>query len=554
MPESSDIGQEAEVLSRLQEWIQALGDHQYRPMTVDGASAHLRTLLREKACLLVIDDAWDADHVRPFLVGSHRCRSVVTTRDAALARKVGAQLHDLDVLTEAQALSLFEARLGPLDGSRDLAAALARDLGYLPLAAELAAAQVERGCSWEELLAAFRRGLAELEALDLDEATHRNESLRLSFRLSLDRLPAGDLEAFEWLGVLPEDAVLVPAAAAVLWDRPEGEARRLLRRLRDLALLKGGDGEGYTVHDLLHDEARLRLAVRLPLPEAHGALLARYRQRTRDGLWHTLPEDGYIHAHLAWHLVEAGQEAELHTLLREESAEGRNGWFEARERLGQTAGFLADVGRAWKAADEGADRDSGALGLGCRYALMVASVNSLAGNLPTELLVALVEWGGWQPAQALAYARQIPGQEQRTLALAALARHLTGELREEALAEALAAARAIGNEWARAEALAALAPYLTGELVAEGLAAARAIGDEGARARALAALAPQMAELASAVLCPLWKETLHHLAARTRRDVLSDLGALAPALVALGGQEAVVTTLRAVLDVGRWWP
>src|SRR5262249_9142186 len=29
--------------------------------------------------------------------------------------------------------------------------------------------------------------------------------------------------------------------------------------------------------------------------------------------WHTLPDDGYIHAHLIWHMEQAGWHDEIHT-------------------------------------------------------------------------------------------------------------------------------------------------------------------------------------------------------------------------------------------------
>jgi S1-C subfamily serine protease len=250
------LGHQPDVLSLLVGWIQALRDYNFRPTVIENASNHLRTLLHDKACLLVVDDAWQTDHVRPFLVGEDRCRVLVTTRDATLARKVGARLYDLDVMTEAQALALFEARLGPLDGHRKQAADLARELGYLPLALELAAAQVEAGYSWAELLDVFRREFADLAALDLDEPTYRNESLRLSFRMTLERLSPEDQYAFVWLGVLPEDARLSPSMAATLWDQSVADAHKRLRRLRDKALLKSVGNDQYTVHDLLHDEAK----------------------------------------------------------------------------------------------------------------------------------------------------------------------------------------------------------------------------------------------------------------------------------------------------------
>ena len=434
-------------------------------------------------------------------MGGERCRLLVTTRDATLARGLGAHLYDLDVMTEAQALALFEARLGSLDSSRDQAAALARELGYLPLALELAAAQVEGGVTWAELLDTFRHELADLAALDLDEAAFRNESLRLSFRLSLERLSDKDLDAFVWLGVLPEDVLLNPAMAATLWDEAEREARKRLRRLRNKALLKEIDKDRYTLHDLLHDEARLRLAEQMPLLQAHARLLDRYRRTVTYDCWDRLADDGYIHAHLTWHMEQGGQPEAIHALLRLETPEGRNAWYKALDRLRQTAGYLNDVRRAWRLTEEEfAIRNSQpAIGLQCRYALITASLNSLAQNLPPVLLVALVKEKMWTPVQGLAYACQIPGLEQRVDALVRVAPHLTERLKGKALREALAAAREIEGEWSRAKTLAGLAPHLPellkGEALREALAVAREIEGGWQRAGALAGLVSRMAEL-----------------------------------------------------------
>jgi hypothetical protein len=540
------LGHRPDVLSLLVGWVQALRDYDFRPTVVESASNHLRTLLHDKACLLVVDDAWQTDHLRPFLVGGERCRVLVTTRDAALARKVGAHLYDLDVMTESQALALFEARLGPLDGRRDQAAALAHELGYLPLALELAAAQVEAGISWAELLDVFRRELADMAALDLDEATYRNESLRFSFRLSLERLSPDDREAFAWLGVLPEDARLNPAMAATLWDQPEVDSRKRLRRLRDKALLKRMGDDQYTVHDLLHDEAKLRLAEQMSLPDAHAALLVRYRACTQNGLWHTLPDDGYIHEHLTRHMEQAGQPEAIHTLLREETAEGRNGWYQARERLGQTAGYLEDVARAWRLAEEEftTHRSLLAMGLQCRYAFITASLNSLAKNIPPALLVALVEKDAWAPAQGLAYARQMPDLAQRAEALTRLAPYLSGSLRGTVLREALTAAREIGDEEYRAEALAQLAFCLT-ELnyTREALTTVLEISRANCQAEALAGLAPNLPE-------SMLREAL--AAAREMRsadDQAKALARLVPRLAELGYFQEAVEEARAIQRV-----
>jgi len=140
--------------------------------------------------------------------------------------------------------------------------------------------------------------------------------------------------------------------------------------------------------------------------------------------------------------------------------------------------------------------------------------------------------------EALEAARAIESASSRFEALAVLAPHLGPTERDQALREALEAARAIGDKKEQSEALAALAPRLTPPLLGEALEAARAIWDERYRSQALAALAPQLqlAELTPATRSPLWSKTLHLLATRSRRDLLTDLIALVPLLTAWGGQ------------------
>jgi hypothetical protein len=583
------LGQQPEVQGLLMSWVRALGDHQFQAGDAASAREHLRQLLRERHMLLVLDDAWATEVINQFRVGGPRCRVLITTREGAIAGDIGARLFPLDVMSPEQALTLLTRRLGrPLrPDEQGPGSDLVEAVGRLPLAVELVAAQAADGVALAELLADLRQEVARLESLDRpgadeaeSEAVLKQRSLRASVALSLARLKVERRERFAWLGVTPEDAVLNPRMAAVLWGTDERRARDELVVLRKKALLLaapavrvgGAELLAFRLHDMLHDSARgLLTAPREPVepgalpglglswPEAHAELLRRYRGRTRDGKWHTLPADGYIHGRLGWHLEKAGAEDELHALLREETPEGRNGWFEANERLGQSAVFADDVARAWRLA-KGASVDGGGtpgVALPCRYALVTASLNSLAGNLSPGLLVALVRQGLWTVEQALAYARRIPAPERRVKALVALGLQQEPGVRGAVLAEALQAARAIGDEGARSRALAALAPHLPEGLLAEALQAARAIGDEGARSGALAALAPHLATLPRPDLARLWAETLPVLAARTRRGPLAELRSLTPVLVALEGRNAPTElgeTAQAISDVGRWWP
>ncbi|GAK58799.1 NB-ARC domain protein [Candidatus Vecturithrix granuli] len=558
------LGQQPEILSIISGWIHAMGDCNFRPTTVETASNHLRTLLHDKAVLLVVDDVWQSDHAVHFKASGPCCHVLMTTRDALVAKAVGAELYRLDVMTAAQALTLLSARLGRALHGEDLAQAqaLARDVGYLPLALELLAAQVAEGIPWTELRAEFQAEIVRLEVLETPgvdeisaEGLTKRLSLRASFALSLRRLSPEHLARFAWLGILPEDVSISAAMAATLWDTDVCGARDALRYLCDKALLSPGPALPeqppiYRLHDLLHDSARALVpapptppspaelpGLGLALPAAHAAFLARYHEKTRkhnrlifkgfkdrkiafqsqlslfqktlssyqgifrkcfrvfshkqlqDGLWHTLSDDGYIHAHLTWHLHKAGQVAQLHALLREETAAGRHGWHQARERLGQTAGFLEDVRLARTIAEQ--ERQ---IGLQCRYALILASFNSLAKNIPRPLLCALVRHGLWSPAQGLAYARQVPGAEARTDAFLELLPELPQLLRDMALRDALNAVQVIQSGYYQAEALAALAHHLPTALLNEALSTAQKIEREMFRASALTALVPHLLE------------------------------------------------------------
>ncbi|WP_017714973.1 NB-ARC domain-containing protein [Kamptonema formosum] len=669
------LGQEPDLLSLLGGWVVALGDYNFRATSVGATSAHLQNLLLEKAVLLVVDDAWNPEHARHFQVGGARCQMLVTTREAIIADALGASTFSLDVMTPEQAMELLAKKLGrKLENVEGKSAAdFAKAVGYLPLALELGASQVAERISWKVLLQDLQQEVARLKTLDLpgardvtDEATLKRLSLTASLNLSVKRLPEEERHNFIWLGVYPEDVTVAPAMAATLWEMDERDAQDTLRYLRSKALLLPGvplaDGTlTFRLHDLFHDLARNLLTLPekpkrrgdlpglgLQLAVANAELLERYRQKRRNSLWHTLPEDGYIHEYLVWHLEKAGQVEEIHRLLREEAESGRNGWYEARERLGQTAGYLGNVTRAWELAEANPTEASlpEVVGSECRCALIAASLNSQAANMPVGLLVALVRKKVWAPAQGLAYALQIPDPQEKIKSLTDLADCLPSPLKEPALQAALQAAQSIQNErdcaqalsaladklpenllpdalsaalsiqyplyrayalraladklpevlpdalkaaqsiqdklyrayalraladklpevlpdalqaaqsihdeWGRAKALSVLADKLP-EVLPPALQAAQSIEDEKLRVPVLRALAPRLSQIPPARLFPLWRDALHSLSRRTRKNLLSDLGALVPVMFALGGEKALAEIAGAVQDVARWW-
>lgn len=418
------LGQNPDCLSHLTAWIQALGDAEYRPTTAIAATGYLRTLLYTTATLLVVDDVWDLDHATPFLAGGPRCRLLVTTRRADVADGLGARVYSVGEMTPAEAVDLLRKRVETsrpgqalTAGELEHAAALARETGYLPLALALMGALVARGYPWD----AARAALHHEQSRRARGASRAQIALEASLQLSLEYLRRMDPNAWEnvaSLGVLPNDAIINPRMASVLWGMPFAEASGLLNSLADDAILQRS-GLDFRIHDLMLDVVRNALTsavpdgLGLPLAQAHSELVAKYGRTIAPQRWDQLIDDGYIHSHLVWHFEEAGDLESIPALLRLSNESGQNAWYVARDQLGQAAGFIGDLMAGWRLAREDTELS---LGRQCRYGLMLASLHSLAQVISPRMLYTLVRRQIWLPAKALAHLHRMVAQT-RTAAL-----------------------------------------------------------------------------------------------------------------------------------------
>jgi hypothetical protein len=108
------------------------------PADLDAQAGLYRSVLAGKRVLVVLDNARNAEQVRPLLPGSPGCLAVVTSRDqlAGLVATVGARPLALDLLTAADARELIVRRLGADRAAREPAAveAIVAACARLPLA------------------------------------------------------------------------------------------------------------------------------------------------------------------------------------------------------------------------------------------------------------------------------------------------------------------------------------------------------------------------------------------------------------------------------------
>jgi hypothetical protein len=80
---------------------------------IDAATARFSELLADRDILLVIDDAWNAAHLKPFLQGGKRCARLITTRNQGVL-PAGIQSIPVDAMRSAEAVQLLTKGLEAL--------------------------------------------------------------------------------------------------------------------------------------------------------------------------------------------------------------------------------------------------------------------------------------------------------------------------------------------------------------------------------------------------------------------------------------------------------
>ena len=230
-----------------------------------------RSRLAGRRVLVVLDNARDAEQVRPLLPGDPGCVAVVTSRDAlaGLVATGGARRLDLDVLPLADAVALLRSLIGGRAGDDpEATAALAGLCARLPLALRIAAelAATRAAAPLAELVAELKT--SRLDCLDAGED---RADVRTVFSWSYRQLPDDAAEAFALTGLHPGDDLDVHATAA-LAGTSTGQAHRMLGRLQRASLLQAAGPGRYGMHDLLRAYAREQAAARDTDGHRHQAL------------------------------------------------------------------------------------------------------------------------------------------------------------------------------------------------------------------------------------------------------------------------------------------
>lgn len=297
-----------ELTQKLGDWIKTLNgkindiDHS----SLESLKNYLAELLKDRACLLVLDDVWRKFDFETFRVGGVKCRTIMTTRDAEIARDVGAKLLPVPTMNATLAIELLEKwSQGMLaTTSHKVKQTIANCLGGLPLAVKLAGAQLQTKPPqiWLENF--------DVRKLKSNRPEDNHDSLELTFGLSLDALNALERKLYSALSIFKEGMRIHEGIIVHFWEAlaklSPDSTQDLVTDLASRALCEvAGDTfpRSIVLHDLLRDFIKHELH---DTQATHQALVSAYQNTQIDAGWHTVPDDGYFYTSFAYHLQQAG--------------------------------------------------------------------------------------------------------------------------------------------------------------------------------------------------------------------------------------------------------
>jgi tetratricopeptide (TPR) repeat protein/DNA-binding SARP family transcriptional activator len=226
--------------------LQAMGDAEKLPSTLDERAARWREFLAHRRVLLVLDDARDPAQVRPLLPGVPSCCVIVTSR-YRLAGLEGARTIALGVPAAAEAAALF-TRIAGATRASDTAAVLdvVNLCDHHPLAIQLTANRFRHRDAWEVRDVADRLAQAS-EPLDEIDAP---PGITAAFDLSYEELDESRRSLFRRLALHPGPDLTLHAVTA-LAGTDTASVRRGLDELLDNHLIEEPVRDRYGLHGLV---------------------------------------------------------------------------------------------------------------------------------------------------------------------------------------------------------------------------------------------------------------------------------------------------------------
>jgi WD40 repeat protein len=337
------IGQEASD-AELTDYIEIIGNttlnfakkgEEQKYLDINNASSQLKCILETKRCLIVLDDIWNQEHIRPFLNAiGERCRLLITTRKREIHENFGANDLRLNLLNIDKAMEIFNScaeRYEP--GFLDIV----EKLNGLTLAIVLVGKNLKKR-SVEDWLEEFNK----ISSIKYGRnPRNADESLMISIELSLDNIfeeNEASKKLYHFLGIFPDNAIIPKKTIVDLWRNEDksltvGDCYELIEALDDQELL-------------IIDERRRTVTLYNLLRDYNSENLGNANLKVQNDLisiynpdsihWYDVQDDGYLYNNLAYHLKASGKKDELRELLFNIR------WLEAKIRETDITAVIAD--------------------------------------------------------------------------------------------------------------------------------------------------------------------------------------------------------------------
>ena len=309
------VGQEPFLTLRQLDFARMLGDASLTFQDVQQGKVHLSQLLEGKTCLLILDDVWNVEHLAAFNVLGEQSRLLFTTRDSSIAKAFDAFEHQVDLLSDDDALELLAACSGQYKETLPIEAyEIMNECGKLPLALSMIGAIAKaRPNRWDNLLHKLQN--ADLDKIRYQFPDYPYPDLLKTIQVSVDTLEPAVKVRYLDFAVFPEDITIPEATLRTFWE-PEGlneyETQDVIDVLIERSLAQRDENGNLSLHDLQYDYVKKQSS---DLPALHNKLLAAYAIYCPQG-WHTYTRNGgYFFEHLSYHLLKAGRVEELEKLL-----------------------------------------------------------------------------------------------------------------------------------------------------------------------------------------------------------------------------------------------
>ena len=310
------LGRAPDIFGHIMSIVEAVSDEDQQVKDLEAAKRRLTTLTQAPRLLIVLDDARDSEHIRPFKAVGGKCKILITTQN----RAIGGGREDDRLKLSAEDARRLLANVLRADDIPSLGNAILKECGYLPLAIAMVGSVLtgHDHDRWARVLARLTKHDIR-DVVDTAALGYEHKTLMLALQASVDLVNDEVKRRYETLAVLPEGTSVSISLIESYWSSLGPCAYSPLAALKLLAnhhLVIETHAGGIGLHDVHQHYVKSRA-----LDDGSDQLLHTQFGETVRKLRNSKEADErtswYCHAFLAHHLARSGRTEEATNVAEE---------------------------------------------------------------------------------------------------------------------------------------------------------------------------------------------------------------------------------------------